>query len=139
MGATSRSCSPIRGAAASSRTASTTGTPGAVRVNPPNATAPSTFIDGTLILGGHIENMVLTYDFIANQGGFMGNIHFDEGTLLGADPCRAAPWLDALRPRRPSEPVRADGYDHQIAGECRIPGPVPATHRTWGALKALYR
>ncbi len=107
--------------------------------NPPNATAPSTFIDGTVILGGHIEFLVLNYDFAANQGGFTGNIHFDEGSLLAQIPeAQRDGWTLSGLAGRPN-PAIPDGYDHQISGECRIPGPVPATHRTWGALKALYR
>jgi hypothetical protein len=117
----------------------TTGTPALYGVNPPNLTAPSTFIDGAVILGGRIDNMVLDYDFGASQGGFTGNISFDEGTLLGQIPvAQRNGWtLSGLAGRpNPSIPV---GYDHQISGECRIPGPTPATHQTWGALKALYR
>jgi hypothetical protein len=108
-------------------------------VYPPNATAPSTFIDGTLILGGHIEFMVLNYDFAANQGGFTGKFHLDEGTLLAQVPeAQRDGWTLSGLAGRPN-PAIPNGYDHQISGECRIPGPVPATHRTWGALKALYR
>ena len=106
---------------------------------PPNGTAPSTFIDGTVILGGHIENFVLTYDEYANQGAFTGNISFDEGTLLGQIPvAQRDGWILSGLAGRPN-PSIPPGYDHQISGECRIPGPVSATHRTWGALKALYR
>jgi len=115
------------------------GTAAQYGINPPNATAPPTFIDGTLILGGHIDNLVLTYDYIANQGGFVGNITFDEGSLLGQIPeARRAGWTLAGLAGRPNPSV-PQGYTHQISGECRIPGPTPAAHRTWGALKALYR
>ena len=116
-----------------------TGTAARYGVYPPNPTAPSTFIDGTVILGGRIENLLLSYDFGANQGGFTGNISFDEGTLLGQIPvAQRDGWtLSGLAGR--TNPAIPDGYDHQISGECRIPGPVPAAHRTWGALKARYR
>jgi hypothetical protein len=117
----------------------TTGTAALYGVNPPNLTAPSTFIDGTVFLGGHIEFLVLSYDFGAKQGGFTGNIHFDEGTLLGQIPvAQRDGWTLSGLAGRPN-PSIPDGYDHQISGECRIPGPVPAAHKTWGALKALYR
>jgi hypothetical protein len=117
----------------------TTGTAAQYGINPPSITAPPTFTDGTLILGGQIGGLVLTYDYLANQGGFSGNLLLDEGTLLGQIPlAQRGGWtLSGLAGRpNPSVPV---GYDHQISGECRIPGPVPAAHRTWGALKALYR
>ena len=115
------------------------GTAAAYGINPPSGTAPPTFIDGTLILGGEIVNLVLTYDYIANQGDFIGNINLDEGTLLGHIPVgQRNGWTLAGLAGRPNPSVPA-GYDHQISGECRIPGPTPASHRTWGALKALYR
>jgi len=117
----------------------TTGTPALYGVYPPNPTAPSQFTDGTVILGGHIDYMVLSYDFAAKQGGFIGNIGFDEGTLLGQIPvAQREGWTLSGLAGRPN-PSILPGYDHQISGECRIPGPVPAAHKTWGALKALYR
>jgi hypothetical protein len=119
--------------------AKTGGTPALYGVYPPNATAPWTFIDGTVILGGRIENLMLSYDFVAAQGGFSGNISFDEGTLLGSIPVTQRDgWILAGHAGRPN-PSIPSGYDHQVSGECRIPGPVPAAHKTWGALKALYR
>jgi len=117
----------------------TAGTPAVYGEYPPSATAPSTFIDGAVILGGHIEAMVLTYDEVADQGGFTGNISFDEGTLLSQIPiAQRDGWTLSGLAGRPN-PTIPRGYDHQIDGECRIPGPVSAAHRTWGALKALYR
>jgi hypothetical protein len=118
-----------------------TGTAALYGVNPPNATAPANFIDGNLILGGRIAELVLWYDFNpdAPQGGFVGKITLDEGTLLGQiPPGQRDGWTLAGLAGRPNPSVPV-GYDHQISGECRIPGSVSATHRTWGALKALYR
>jgi hypothetical protein len=116
-----------------------TGTSALYGVNPPNLTAPSTFIDGTLILGGCINNLVLTYNFINNSGSFIGDMSFDEGTLVDEIPAQQRNgWtISGLAGR--SNPSVPDGYDNQISGQCRIPGSVPATHQTWGALKALYR
>jgi hypothetical protein len=118
-----------------------TGTAAAYGVAPPNATAPARFIDGSLILGGRIDELVLWYDFNpdAPQGGFVGKITLDEGTLLSqVPPSQRDGWTLAGLAGRPNPSVPV-GYDHQISGECRIPGSVPASHQTWGALKALYR
>jgi hypothetical protein len=117
------------------------GTAAAYGTYPPNATAPSTFIDGTLILGGRIDDLFLWYDYTPSnpQGGFIGSLTLDEGTLLSqVPPEQRNGWMLAGLAGRPNPSV-PDGYDHQISGECRIPGSVPVTHRTWGALKALYR
>jgi hypothetical protein len=118
-----------------------TGTAALYGVAPPNATAPSRFIDGTLILGGRIDDLGLWYDYnpFAPQGGFVGLLTLDEGTLLGhIPPEQRAGWTIAGLAGQPNPSV-PDGYDHQVSGEVRIPGSVPAAHRTWGALKALYR
>ena len=115
------------------------GTAAQYGINPPNLTAPSTFTDGVLFLGGRIENFVLAYDYRATQGSFVGNVSFDEGSLLGYIPvAQRNGWTLGGLAGRPNETV-PPGYVNQISGECRIPGPTPATHKTWGALKALYR
>jgi hypothetical protein len=121
------------------------GTAATYGINPPNATAPSTFIDATGNAGtgervtGDVDNMVLVYNFTTNQGSFSGNMTLDGGPdLIYVPPSQRAGWVlgGLLGPPNPTIPT---GYDHQVDGECRIPGKTPASHRTWGALKALYR
>ena len=117
----------------------TTGTAADYGVDPPNATAPSTFTDGVMFLGGCISTCYLAYDFTANQGNFSGQICLDEGTLLDEIPvAQRDGWTLSGLAGPPNETV-PQGYDHQLSGECYLPGPTPATHKTWGALKALYR
>ena len=107
--------------------------------NPPNATSPSTFIDGTMELGGDIDNFVLTYDFGLNQGNFSGNMTLDEGPqLIYIPPAQRAGWILGGLAGRPNATVPA-GYDNQISGECRIPDATPTSHKSWGSVKALYR
>jgi hypothetical protein len=83
--------------------------------------------------------MVLVYNFTTNQGSFSGNMTLDGGPdLIYVPPSQRAGWVlgGLLGPPNPTIPT---GYDHQVDGECRIPDKTPASHRTWGALKALYR
>lgn len=111
-------------------------------MNPPNLTSPSDFIDGAMQVGGKIDNFVLTYDFSTQLGNFQGDMTLDEGPDLIYVPAGSyTGWtLGGLNNQglggNPSVP---DGYDHQVDGECRKPGKTPATHRTWGSIKALYR
>ncbi|HEY2955605.1 MAG TPA: hypothetical protein VGK89_10205 [Candidatus Eisenbacteria bacterium] len=121
------------------------GTAGTYGINPPNATSPSTFTDanGGGSVGeritGDIDNMVLVYNFSTSQGSFSGAMTLDGGPdLIYVPPSQRAGWVlgGIFGPPNPSIPT---GYDHQVEGECRIPGKTPAAHRTWGALKALYR
>jgi len=113
-------------------------------VNPPNATAPSTFIDGSMRLTGSVDNFVLTYNFTTNQGNFAGNMTIDGGPdQIYIPPDAYAGWiLGGLAGNGLSGPPNVpvpQGYDHQVSGECRHPDVTPTTSSTWGALKALYR
>jgi len=121
------------------------GTPATYGVNPPNATAPSTFDDGSLLLGGAVTGFDLTYDYSINQGDFSGNANLDEGSaLIYIDPSVRNGWiLGGLSGHEltgfPLNPNVPPGYNHQVNGECRRPDPTPAHSATWGAIKSLYR
>ena len=113
------------------------GTHAVYGTTPPNPSAPSTFTDGAIALGGRIYNMVVTYDFGAGQGTFSGSIDLDEGTdLIYIPPSQRSGW--ALGADAGTQ-IIPQGFDHQVAGQCQIPSVTPATHMTWGAIKRLYR
>ena len=115
------------------------GTAATYGVNPPNATAPSTFIDGSERVTGRVDNFVLVYNFSANQGSFAGNMTLDGGPdLIYVPSGQRAGWTLGGLLGAPNATL-PQGYDHQADGECRIPDPTRATSRTWGAIKALYR
>ena len=114
------------------------GTAATYGTNPPNATAPSTFIDGSERITGDVDNFVLVYNFTTNQGSFAGSMTLDGGSDLIYVPAgQRAGWTlgGLLGQPNPSIPT---GYDHQVDGECQIPSSTPAAHKTWGAIKALY-
>jgi len=114
------------------------GTPGTYGTFPPNASSPSTFIDGSMRLGGRIDNFKLTYDFNLSQGNFNGDMTLDEGPDLIYIPSgQRSGWTLAGLAGRPNNTI-PDGYDNQVTGECKILS-TPVTHKTWGAMKALYR
>ena len=108
-------------------------------VNPVNATSPSTFTDGTLLLGADITNLVLVYDYTVNQGNFDCQAALDEGSQLGTIPvAQRAGWVMSGTAGRPNATI-PDGYVNQLSGEVQIPVVTPTEHRTWGAIKKLYR
>jgi len=123
-----------------------TGTAAVYGINPENATSPSTFIDGTIALGGVTYGAVLTYTVSQNQGEFSGNMDLDEGTdLTYVCVSLRHGWIigglsggniHVIAPPNASVP---QGYWNQVTGECRRVGPTPAVSRTWGAIKSLYR
>jgi len=115
------------------------GTSAVYGINPPNATAPATFTDGTVILGGAITDMYLWYDYVGNTGAFNAGFSLDEGSLLYLIPeAGRNGWTIAGLAGRPN-PAVPDGYDHQTNGEVWIPGVVSVRSTSWGTLKSLYR
>jgi hypothetical protein len=122
------------------------GTAATYGVNPPNATSPSTFIDDPTACAqcgervtGDVDNFVLVYNFTTNQGSFAGNMTLDGGPDLIYVPAgQRSGWVLGGLLGVPNATIPA-GYDHQVDGECRIPGKTPAAHKTWGSIKALYR
>ncbi|HYM80352.1 MAG TPA: hypothetical protein VEY91_02950 [Candidatus Limnocylindria bacterium] len=114
-------------------------TPALYGTNPPNATAPSTFIDpGPPALGGDLDQFVLTYNFATGRGAWSGAMTLDEGSDLAlyVPPAQRSGWILGAQNDNTSVPA---GYDNQVEGNCLVPGPTSATQRTWGAIKSLYR
>jgi len=118
----------------------TTGTPALYLTNPPVVgEVPDKFIDGSVKLGGNVDQMALVYDYNANQGSFVGYMTQDEGTaLIYIPPAQRTGWRLGGLLGRPNATV-PEGYDNQLDGECRIPDTTPTAHKTWGAVKSLYR
>jgi hypothetical protein len=117
----------------------TTGTVADYGINPPNALAPPTFTDGTLILGGVVSNFVIQLNTSNNNGAFNGDITFDEGTQQGSiPPAQLNGWTFAGLTSGGGTGT-PEGYDHQVDGEIRVPDVVPAQPKSWGQVKSLYR
>lgn len=107
--------------------------------NPANATAPSTFVDGTNILGGTVTNFVLTLDLSSGTGSFNGDIAFNRGTQSGSiPPAQLNGWTFAGLTSGGGTGT-PEGYQHQVDGEIRVPDVVPAQPATWGQVKSTYR
>jgi hypothetical protein len=110
---------------------------------PPNATVPSTFTDGTVILSGTMDDFYTqTNDFTPNKtGNSEGHITWTGGTLIGhvggANPCPAL-FTGGLT-WNPNPNILIPGYlfrhDGKVDHEC----PVPTQPGTWGRIKKLYR
>ena len=110
--------------------------------NPPNATAPSTFVDGTLILKGDFTSFtVQTNNFTSFQtGNAEGDIDWNGGTLValmsqGGEECPGLftgglTWRTSLL---------MPGYLFRHDGKIDLQCPTPAEPSTWGKVKANYR
>jgi hypothetical protein len=113
-------------------------------INPENAIVPSTFKDGTLLLGGSFTSFYTqTNNFTAFKTGNMeGSILWDSGTLLARmnggnnnEPCPGLftgglTWNPA---------VLIEGYVFRHEGKIDMNCPLPNAPSTWGKVKAQYR
>lgn len=113
------------------------GTPANYGVNPPNATAPSSFNDGTNILVGTLSNFQVVFDNATRTGSFEGDLTFTGGTQLGNFPTnQRSGWTFAGVTG--NSPITPQGYLHQVDGSIYLDNPVPVEAKTWGAIKAQF-
>ena len=107
-------------------------------VNPPNATAPPTFVDGTHFLGGSLTNFRFVYNTVDNSGSFEANYQVTGGSQLANVPVNLrSGWTFAGVTS--NEINMPEGYEHQVDGQVLVEEVVPAKDTSWGALKANYR
>jgi hypothetical protein len=124
------------------------GTPvnGALGTNPPNATSPSTYVDGTLILSGVVDDLKIMRR--ANSPGpqyvgeARGSVRFTGGSRLSelcGDANSSWTFNPALFGGTSSGTVA--GYSLRWSQELLklVCPPVANEEKTWGAIKGLYR
>jgi hypothetical protein len=106
--------------------------------NPPNATAPPTFVDGTAILVGDLTNFRIVFNTSTGSGSFEADFEATGGSQLGNIPIgeREGWTFSGLTTNTTSIPT---GYDHQVDGQTFLKPPVSTTTGTWGGLKRRYR
>lgn len=117
--------------------------PASMPASPPNATVPSTFTNGTLILSGTMTNFRTQIVLLSgNYSSTMtGNFQITGGSLAGAfvgtgDGLLTGTWCPSgSGGGLCSLPT---GYSNVSNGKFDIP-VTPANGSTWGAIKALYR
>ena len=116
----------------------TLGTPFDYGVNPPNATAPPTFVDGTLYLQGQLTSFTFVLDTNSGSGSFEANYTVVGGSQLANIPVnKRSGWtFSGVTGNALNIP---EGYAHQVDGQVFVDEVVPAQPTSWGALKANYR
>jgi len=107
-------------------------------INPPNATAPPTFVDGTLYLQGQLTSFVMVFDANSNSGSFEANYTVIGGSQFANIPeNKRSGWtFSGVTGNALNIP---EGYAHQVDGQVFVDEVVPAQPTSWGALKANYR
>lgn len=110
-------------------------------VNPPNGTAPASFLNGTLFLGGTFDSFVLYIDTASGSGVYEGYLTFSTGSGLATLSQISAlgyTFGGVLNNAAAGGNVPA-GYDLQVDGLLQL-GPFVATlPMNWGAVKEMYR
>ncbi len=109
--------------------------------NPPNATVPSTYQDGTVILAGAVDSLVTTItksSFGTVNGSFRGNYTVLSGS--GSSQLCQAKGGVGLMDGLWAVSGLPTGYMAHPNGKFDAPAcPVSTTPSTWGKIKALYR
>jgi hypothetical protein len=110
-------------------------------VNPPNATAPPTFVNGTLFLGGTLNDFFMFYDLATGTGAYEGHIAFTSGSglttlnLLNANGYTFGGTLSSAA----SGGNVPQGYDLQVDGVIEVEVRVGVEPSSWSHIKEMYR
>ena len=107
-------------------------------VDPPNATAPASFTDGTAILVGTLTNFQIVLDTSNGTGSFEAVFTVTGGSQLGNFPLnqRVGWTFSGSTGNALNIP---HGYAHQCDGQTFLNAPVAARRVSWGHLKAGFR
>lgn len=108
-------------------------------INPPNGTAPSTFVDGTLLLGGTFDSFVLFFNTGTGSGTYQGTVTWNAGTALGTVLGIQNDGFTFGGVLNPSGGSVIEGYDLQVDGVIEISVIIAVEKTTWGEIKNLYR
>lgn len=105
-------------------------------INPPNATAPSSFADGTLFFAGEFTDMVMFFS-PDGTGTFEGNLDGISGTMIDTS-CTGCvyTWGGAFDGSSGAQLI--EGYSLQVDGVLEIDAAVSTDATTWDSVKALY-
>lgn len=105
-------------------------------IDPPNATSPSTFTDGTLFFRGEFTYLTLFVNPVGN-GVYEGGLNALDGEILGdvCDNCAYTWGGSFLKGTGAQIP---DGYDLQIDGVFELDGAIGNENSAWGDVKSLY-
>lgn len=115
----------------------TTGTTADYGTAPPNATAPSSFTDGTLYLTGTLTGFQFVFNSSTNTGSYNATYTVTGGSQLVNFPLyQREGWTFAGSTGNALN--IPDGYLHQVDGQNFL-GPVPARSTSWGRIKANFR
>jgi len=107
-------------------------------IEPPNATAPSTFADGNLYLHGVFSSFTMFYFPSLSTGQYEGMLTFQLGSNLG-ELENPAGYTFAGTVDPSGAITIPTGYDLEAVGHIDFDPAIPTEPSTWGEVKNLYR
>jgi hypothetical protein len=116
----------------------TLGTPATYGAYPPNGTAPSTFVDGTLYLGARLLNFQFIFNTSNGTGSYEADYEPFNGSHYPEIPANQQTGWTFAGATENSLDI-PPGYLHQIDGQIFLDPPVPTQRSSWGGIKASYR
>jgi len=110
-------------------------------ITPPNATAPSTFTNGTLLLGGTLSSFFMYYDPSTGTGAYEATAQFTSGTGLAAlNQLNADAYtFGGTLGNGAAGGNVPQGYDLQVDGVIEVTVPVGVQRQSWSGIKEMYR
>lgn len=105
-------------------------------VNPPNATSPGTFTDGSLFFQGSFNDFTLFFTPDGN-GAFEGSLDASGGTMIDGS-CADCVYSWGGSFTRDAGAQIPGGYHLQIDGVFQIDSAVSSETSNWGSVKALF-
>lgn len=103
-------------------------------VNPPNASSPGSYIDGTFYLGGQLTAFTIFYNTQFNSGAFEADVTFVNGAHFG----ELGPQTTGYTFGGVFTFGRPTGYDLQWDGQILL-DPVAVEATTWGQVKMTFQ
>jgi hypothetical protein len=110
-------------------------------VSPPNPTAPPTFVNGALFLGGTFSSFFLFFDTNTGSGAYEGSVTFTSGSglaTLNQIQANGYTFGGTLDTTTSGGNVPA-GYDLQVDGVIEVEVSVGVEQKSWSTIKDLYR
>ncbi len=105
-------------------------------INPPNATAPSTFVNGDLFFSGELVDLVM-FRNSDGSGHFSGSLNGTGGSMIAGSCSNCVySWGGTFTSGTGAQLI--EGYSMQVDGVLEIDEAVSTDSAAWGSVKALY-
>jgi hypothetical protein len=105
--------------------------------NPPNGTAPPTFVDGTLFLNATLTGFQLVLNTATGTGSYEAVLEVTGGSQFGNFSSQKKGWTFAGTTGNALNVP--PGYAHQVDGQVFLNEPSITRHASWGRIKKAYR